>query len=140
MTYQRNSRSLTTLLVVLAIWATLLAAWIWLDAALWIIAPIGFFTLPAVYDLTANPSAGTTLNPQTLGWHAGHANAEVALDQIAHIRLDTRLDMSVRATVALKTGRKIRLPFESTPPHRAFETALKDAGLKVERHHFTFIQ
>jgi hypothetical protein len=48
--------------------------------------------------------------------------------------------MSVRATVVLKTGRKIKLPFEATPPHRALETALHARGITTERHHFTLIQ
>ena len=39
-----------------------LAARIWLEAALWIVLVLGAFTLPALYDLYANPSAGLTLN------------------------------------------------------------------------------
>jgi len=138
--FQRDARRLPTALVVAGVWAVLAAAWFFLGAAWWIIGVLALFTLPALYDLAANPSAGLVLERQRLHWHSGKRHASLGLNEIAHMRLDTRLDFSVRATAVLHTGRKIRLPFESTPPHQALETALQDAGLKVERHHFTLMQ
>ena len=64
----------------------------------------------------------------------------VAFSEIDHFRLDTRLDFSVRATVVLRSGRKIRLPFEATPPHQAFEDALTARGVTVKRFHFQLLQ
>ncbi len=56
------------------------------------------------------------------------------------VLLDTRLDFSVRASVVLADGgRKIRLPYESTPPHKALEAALLARGIAVQRHHFSLI-
>ena len=62
--------------------------------------------------------------------------AEVPLSEIDHIRLDTRWDFSVRATVLLTNGKRLRLPYEALPPHRSFEAALQARGIRVERHHF----
>ena len=138
--FDQQARSRKTLLIVVSIWVALVAAWIWLDAALWIVAFLAAFTLPAVSDLIRNPLSGLTLNNQTLSWFSGRRNGTLALSEIDHIRLDTRLDFSVRVTAVLTTGRKIRLPFESTPPHQAFQDALETRGVRTQRHHFQLLQ
>lgn len=138
--FTRSARSRATAIAVLGLWGVLLAAWLWLDAALWIVIPLALFGLPALYDLVADPKAGLRLEDDTISWFSGQRTATLALEEIDHMRLDTRLDFSVRASAVLKTGRKIRLPFESTPPHQAFEDALLARGLKVQRHHFQLFQ
>ncbi|MGJ8545005.1 MAG: hypothetical protein ACSHWZ_06145 [Sulfitobacter sp.] len=140
LTYETRGRSLRLALIVAAIWAALLGARLYFDAALWIIGAVWVFTLPALWDLASNRRAGLTLTSASLHWHTGRAHGQINLDDIDHIRLDTRLDLSVRATVIPKAGRKLRLPFEATPPHRAFESALNGAGITTQRHHFTLIQ
>ena len=139
-TFERTGRTYGAALVVGAIWIALAAAWLWLEAATWIILGLALFTLPAVLDFARNPASGLHLGTDTLSWHSGRRSAEVALEDIEHMRLDTRLDFSVRATVVLHTGRKIRLPFESTPPHQAFEDALVARDIKVLRFHFQLFQ
>ena len=139
-TYTHHPRSKTTLGVLCVIWVALFSAWFWLEAAPWVLVILGAFTLPAVYDLAANPAAGTTLSADTLSWHAGRATGDIALNRIHHIRLDTRLDLSVRATVVLTSGVKIKIPVAATPPHRPFEQALQSADVTVLRHHFSLIQ
>ena len=138
--YRRPARRLLTGVVVTLVLGLLLAAWIWFEAATWLMIVLALFTLPAFFDLVANPAAGLELSGQTLRWFSGRRTAEVPLPAIVHVRLDTRLDFSVRASVVLQTGRKIRLPFEATPPHREFEAALEGAGIKVMRHHFQLLQ
>ena len=138
-TFERRGRNRATLLVLLLVWAALAAAWVWLEAAGWLLALFALATLPALWELVANPAAGLRLSGQELEWFTGRRDAQVALAQIHHVRLDTRLDLSVRATVVLRSGRRIRLPFEATPPHRAFEAALTDRGVAVERHHFMLV-
>ena len=138
--FEQQARSRRTLVIVLGVWAVLIAAWVWLDAAWWIMAFLGAFTLPAVYDLIRNPKAGLRLDAQTLSWFSGRRQGALELSEIEHIRLNTRLDFSVRVTAVLTTGRKIRLPFESTPPHQTFENALLARGVKTQRHHFQLLQ
>ena len=138
--YRRTSRSLTTALVVAGVLLALWAAWMWLEAAPWLMLVLAVFTLPAVYDLAANPAAGLELRSEELRWYSGRREVQIALTDIDHVRLDTRLDFSVRASAVLASGRKIRLPFEATPPHRAFEEALEAKGIKVMRYHFQLMQ
>ena len=139
-TYRRRARSRTALLLLPMIWAALTAAWLWLDASGWIIGLLGLFTLPALWEVFSYPASGLTLDQNSLSWFTGKRDAKIALAQVDRVRLDTRLDMSVRATVILRTGRKIKLPFEATPPHRSLEAALQARGVATERHHFTLIQ
>lgn len=138
--WQRAARNWPTLITVAAIWIVLAFAAFVLDAVWWVIAIVALFTLPALYDLGRNPVAGVRLDAYTLSWFSGKARAEVALAEIDHIRLDTRLDFSVRASVVLTSGRKVRLPFEATPPHQMLEDALSARGVAVQRHHFSLRQ
>ncbi|WP_245764221.1 hypothetical protein [Sulfitobacter marinus] len=138
--YGRRGRNSLGISVLILLWAALLYAWVSLDAAPLIIGVIGICSLPALYDVVANPAAGLSLSPTSLTWHSGNRTAEISLPEISHIRLDTRLDFSTRATVILNTGRKLRIPYEATPPHKAFEQALNARNLKTERHHFSLKQ
>lgn len=139
-TYHARGRSKGTALVVAAVWLGLLGLWLGFEANLWIVAFLALFTLPACWDLVQNPASGLSLTQTQLSWHSGKRRAEVALDEIDHIRMDTRLDFSVKVTLILKTGAKLRLPFEATPPHQAFEAALQDRGLATKRFHFQLMQ
>ncbi|MFY0645649.1 hypothetical protein [Sulfitobacter geojensis] len=139
-TYTRQGRSRTTAVVVLAIWTAIVSAWALLDMAPWLVALVGLCTLPAMWDHYTNPLSGLTLEDGNILWFSGKRRGAVAFDEIDHVRLDTRLDFSVRATLVLKTGAKLRLPFEATPPHEAFEQALNARGLATKRFHFQLFQ
>lgn len=137
--FHREGRNKATLYAVVAVWAGLFAAYLLVDAAPWILAAIGLFTLPALWDLYKNPSSGLTFTPDALTWFTGARNASVAWREIDRVRLDTRLDFSVRASAVLHSGRKIRLPYECTPPDELLEAALNARGVRTERHHFSLI-
>ncbi len=139
-TYQRNHRSTGSLILLPAIWLALIGSAVLVDAAPLLIGILAACTLPLLWDLIKNPPAGLTLTQASLKWHSGTQTAEIALKEIELIRLDTRLDFSVRATVILKNGRKIRIPFEATPPHQTLENALHAKAIKTERHHFSLRQ
>lgn len=128
-----------TLFVVLGVWVALGAAILLIDASPWLMGALALFTLPAVWDLLKNPASGLRFTPRALIWFTGNRDAEVGWHEIEKVRLDTRLDFSVRASVVLHSGRKIRLPYESTPPHQLLEAALNARGVRTERHHFSLI-
>jgi hypothetical protein len=138
--FRRQARNLSTAVTLGVIWLALVLAWLFWDAAWWIIGFLEVFTLPALVDLIRNPASGLDLDSDTLSWFSGRRQASIPRREIDHLRLDTRLDFSVRASVVLETGRRIRLPFESTPPHQAFENALTAQGIKVRRTHFQLRQ
>ena len=138
-TYTSNGRRPATVITVLAIWAALIAAYILLEAEPLILAVIGTFTLPALYDLARNPRSTLMLDETHLRWTSGRQDAEIALSEIDHLRFDTRLDMSVRLSVVRPSGVKIRVPYPATPPHTTFEPLARSAGITTRRYHFSLI-
>lgn len=137
--YEAQGRRPATAAIVCVIWAVLLAAYVWLDAAPVILVVVGLFTLPALYDFCANPRSGLSLDATHLRWHSGRQHAEIALSEIDHLRFDTRLDLSVRLSVVRPSGVKIRVPYAATPPAADAEGAAAHAGLRTRRHHFSLM-
>lgn len=135
--YTRQGRNRAALWIVPSVWLLLLTATLRLEASVWLMLLIGAFTLPALWELITNPASGLTMDAQSITWFTGNRSAELELSEIERFRLDTRLDLSVKATAILKSGRKIRLPYECTPPHQRFEAELNARGIRTERHHFS---
>lgn len=137
--FETTGRNRKTLISFAIVWAVIAVAVFWLDASLWLMGLIGLCTAPALYDLIAGRRSGVALAAEGLSWFAGQRTGDITWDQISHMRLDTRLDFSVRASAVLTSGRKVRLPLESTPPADTFEEVLRTRGIKVERHHFSLL-
>ena len=114
-----------------------LAAILLVDAAWWLMAILALTTLPALWDLYADPSAGVHLGKAQLDWNSGRRHGMLDLAEIDHMRFDTGWDFSVRVTAMLRDDKQVRLPYDALPPHRDFETALQAHDIRVERHHFT---
>lgn len=137
--YQTTGRNRATLITVVAVWAAIAAAILWLEAAPWLMGLAALATVPALIDLVSGRASGVRVNADGLHWFSGRRTGEIAWPRISHIRLDTRLDFSVRASAVLTSGRKVRLPLEATPPADLFEQELASRGVKVERHHFSLL-
>lgn len=135
--FTRHNRSPKAMIMVISVYAGLIALVILFDAVWWIIALLALSTLPALWDIARGTQAGVILDQTTLHWFSGSREAQVDLADIDHVRLDTRWDLSVRVSLVLRSDKRIRLPDESTPSHKEFERVLQQAGLRVERHHFT---
>ncbi len=135
--FSRHARTPRTVAIVIAIYMVLVAAVVLVDAAWWLMAGLAVLTIPALFDLWRDPSTGIRLGPNSLDWHSGRRSGSLGLSEIDHMRFDTRYDFSVRVTAVLKNEKKVRLPYEALPPHRAFETEFTVRGIRVERHHFT---
>lgn len=135
-TFTRQGRSPRTLAILIVIYAMLIGAIILIDAAWWLMGALALVTLPALWDLWQDPHAGICLDDDKLNWHTGRHAGTLGLTEINHIRFDTRWDFSVRVTVVLRDKTRVRLPYDTLPPHHAFETALAERGIRVERHHF----
>ncbi len=134
--YTRHNRTPRTVLILVCVYAALIALIILFDAAWWLIGLLALATLPALWDIARGTRAGMSLDHDGIRWFSGNREGHVALADIDYVRLDTRWDFSVRASLVLQSGKRIRLPDESTPPHRDLETVLEQAALRVERHHF----
>jgi hypothetical protein len=132
----RNGR---TAAVVATVWVVLVLLLTVLDAAPAIVAGLGLFTLPALWDLVSDRPSGLTLTEDSLHWFSGKQADTIPLPRIKAVRLDRRLDLSFRVSVVLRDDRRIRLPQECLPPISLLETALTRAGLRVERHPFALL-
>ncbi len=136
--HQLSARRPGALLSIAIIWAVLLGLWLLLDAALWIVMPIGLFTLPAVFEAARGDVARLTLRSDTLNWNSRRHSGQAPLKDIDHVRFDTRLDFAINARLHLVNGAVVRLPVECVPPYGTFCAALDEIGVRHERHHFSF--
>ena len=137
--FEAQGRQPRTAITLALVWSALVLLYVQFDAAPWVLGILAAFSLPALWDLVANPAAHMRFCPAHVEWSSGRRTAEVPWSQIDHVRLDTRLDLSVKATFVLVTQRRLRVPFEATPPHERLEAALNARGVRVERHHFSLL-
>ncbi|MVO15797.1 hypothetical protein GO984_08245 [Rhodobacteraceae bacterium CY05] len=121
----------------MGIYTTLTFAVVVLQASWWAVAFLALPTLPALWDLWRNTRSELTLDATQVIWRSGQLSDSVTLDQINLVRFDTRWDFSVRVTLILTSGDKLRLPPQVLPPHLMLENALQLRGVQTERHHFT---
>lgn len=131
-----SGRSLRAFLVLMLIWLALLTLWFVLQASVWVVGLVMLVTLPALLDFATGRRAWLRMDDTVLRWGSGRAEGDVALARIDHVRLETRLDFSIRARLVLEDGRRITLPQDSLPPHPRLQDALEARGIRTERHHF----
>lgn len=134
--FTRQGRSTAALLATAAWLAALAGLWFGLSAAGWLVALLTLPAVPAVLDLMRNPAAGLAISEGRIAWYSGSLKDSAALADIERVRFDTRWDFSVRTTLVLHGGKRLRLPQEATPPHAEMERELTRRGLRTERHHF----
>lgn len=134
--FERRGRSARAIALLAAIYGLLIALVVVVDAAWWLVLLLALTTLPALWDVLRDSRAGLRLTRDRLDWHTGRRQGTLALAEIERMRFDTRWDFSVRVSALLAGDRQVRLPHEATPPHHAFETALTERGVAVERRHF----
>lgn len=136
--YRTSGRNRRTVAALFVFYCVLIGLIVVVQAAPWLMALLALVTLPALWDLYSNRSAGLSLDDARLSWYTGRRSAEIALAEIDHMRFDTRLDFSVRVSAVLHNEKRIRLPYEALPAHRVLEAAFEARNVRVERHHFTF--
>lgn len=104
-----------------------------------ILGALALLGVPLALDLWRAPEAWLTLTDEALEWRHGGASVAIPLPRIERVRLDTRLDLSVRATVETGQARPPRIPPPCMPPHKTFEAALRARGVAVRRRHFSLL-
>ena len=137
--HHARGRNARTALVLAGVWALLITLWRGFDAAPWIVAGLGLFTLPALWDLLSDRPSGLILTDDHLQWHSGQQGDTIPCARIKAVRLDRRLDLSYRVSVVLRDDRRIRLPHDCLPDTGRLEAALQRAGIRVERHPFSLL-
>jgi hypothetical protein len=134
--FERRGRSARVIALLAGVYAVLTGLVVLVDAAGWLMLLLALPTLPALWDILQDNRAGLRLTRDQLDWYSGRRQGTLALAEIERMRFETRWDFSVRVTVLLKGDKQVRLPHEATPPHSAFEAALAERGVAVERRHF----
>ena len=137
--YKRSGRNLPTLVTVGAVWVAIAMLYYAIDLAGWIAVLFLLFTIPALYDLVVDREAGLSVSGEKIEWFAGRQTGESLWSKVEHVRFDTRIDLSVKISLVLHNGRRVKLPIEATPPHRELEAVLENIGVKTSRHHFSFV-
>lgn len=138
LSHELSARRPKSMLMIGLTWIILILLWLLMDAALWILIPIGLFTLPAIFEAVRGDVAKLTLSSDALTWQSARHSGQAPVTDIDHLRFDTRLDFAINARLHLINGATIRLPVECVPPYDAFCAALDSAGIRHERHHFSF--
>ena len=139
LSFHRIGRSRRNVVALVLIWTALLAMLVLLQAAIWIVVFLWLFTLPLAWEIWKNPESRLTLDTYEIGWQGILGGDRGTLKQIDKVRFDRRLDMSMRVTLVLADGRKIRLPHDVLPPHERLEAALQAQGVRTERNPFSLM-
>lgn len=139
MEYRWQARNPRALLILAVLWALILFAWTVLDAAPWIVVLAALALVPALFEVGRNTTARFTLTDRGIDWETAGQQARVARDDIARLQLDTRLDLTLRATLWRTDGTRLRIPPQATPPARLLLPALDAAGYDYTRRHFSFL-
>jgi hypothetical protein len=137
--HRNTGRTPRTALVLAGVWGVLILLVVVLEAAIWIVAGLALFTLPALWDLVTDRAAGLVLTGDSLHWFSGRRSDTIPLARVKAVRLDRRLDLSYRSTIVLSDDRRIRIPQECLPDIPVLEAALVKAGVRVERHPFSLL-
>lgn len=137
--FSRSARSAAAIGWVAAWWAALVILYFVIDAAPVIVLLLGAISLPALFDIGAGATSTLRIDAQKIEWRSGARGAHLPRGQLKSVRLDTRLDLSLRMTLITDQGGKIRLPYECVPKANAIEKALKSYDIPYERHHFTLL-
>ncbi len=136
--YENQGRSLKTLMAVLAVYA-LIAVLYSFGTLIWVLILLALFTIPAILDLVLNNTATFSLDDTHVHWKNRAQEGEVPFENIEKVRFDGRFDLSVRISLITTEGKKIKLPYDVLPPSHPLETAMKERGLRTERHPFTLL-
>lgn len=137
--FTRAGRTQATGIVLAVVYVALVAALIFLSVTFWIIAGLFLFTVPAIWDLVKNPKSGMEITDAAISWEHGKNSATIQKPEIERIRVDLRLDRSVKLTLIMKTGRKIRVTQPSIPPLAQLEQALQDHGYAYQKNPFSLL-
>jgi hypothetical protein len=137
--FTRHARRRSNGLILLGVWSLLLLIWLQFDASPWIIAVLTLATAPALWGWAKGRRAGLSASDAGLSWYSGPHGASLHWAEVQHLRLDTRLDWSIRATLTLTNGQRLRLPLEAVPDPDALEAVFQARNIAVERHHFSLL-
>ena len=137
--YERRGRSIVTAILLAVIYAILAIGMIFLSLSQWLVGIVFVFSLPALWDLISDVRSGMSITAQDVSWYHGKNSTTIPLADIKQFRIDLRMDRSVKLTIELENGRKIRVAQPATPPLAELETTLPKAGIPFRKNPFSLL-
>ncbi|MEM9580526.1 MAG: hypothetical protein AAF891_07540 [Pseudomonadota bacterium] len=137
--FRRSARRPKAILTLLVWWLGLALIYVGLNAHPGIIALLGLFTLPALYDIGAGNLAELRIDEKEIAWRSGRRAGDLPRGALKTVRLDTRLDFSLRMTLHTHQGQRLRLPYECVPRAQDLKDALTRQDIPFEHHHFALM-
>jgi len=122
---------------IVAVWACVLLGLVVLNMVWWLAVILLAFTLPALWDVVRNSHAWVEVWPNRIIWQSALDSGDRS--DIDHVRLNRRFDGGMKITLVHVGGATTRLQPDVAPPVDAFQAALEDAGIAVQRHPFSIL-
>lgn len=137
--YERRGRTALTAIVVALVYIFLAVGLVYLNLSQWLVL-IGFvLTLPAFFDLISDVQSGMTISSDEVSWFHGKKTAAIPLADARRFRIDLRMDRSVKLSIELENGRKIRVAQPATPPLKELEDILSKMGIEYRKNPFSLL-
>lgn len=137
--FQRDARSLRSIVLVAAWAAAVGLIWVVFDARGWVLALLALPLLPSLWELWRPHAAWLRITDTHLSWRSLRSSGDISLAEIDHIRMVTRSDFSVRATIHTHPGTHHQIPPEVTPKASVLEAALQQRQVALKIQHFTVL-
>ena len=139
LTFERLGRSSATAFILAAVYAVL--AWLWyaLSISPVLMGLLVLVTLPAIFDLIANPKSEFSLDEQNLAWRHGRRNVSIPRHEIERMHIHLRMDRSIKLIVEMKNGRKIRVMQPAIPPLSILEGGFEEQEMPFQKHPFSLL-
>ena len=136
LSFERRGRQPKNVAITGAAAIALVAAVVILDLHPVIAAIVAVMMLPAIWDIVVGADATMTIDNTHLTWRMGGRGDSYDLHEIERVTTNLTWDFSRKATVFAKSGAKHRIPPPCLPPDVAFDLALRERGVAVERSLF----
>ncbi|MGX9353723.1 hypothetical protein ACS3SW_00765 [Roseobacteraceae bacterium S113] len=137
--YEASARGPRVLAILGLWWGLVLLGLFAINLSPWIAGVLLLVSLPAVIEMARGATAWLEVSETSIAWGSGRRSGDVARNEIEKVRFDTRLDLSVRVSLVLVSGRRVRLPYECIPRAARLKEALEAAGYVHEHHHFALM-
>jgi len=140
MKHSRSFRNRKQAILLALLWGAGFGLYIVLEASPIIVALLFLVSLPAAYDFLRGDTATLEITSEHVKWSWRKHDHTVDLSNIAHVQLTTRLDLSLRMTLHLTSGRKLRVidPCVIGTAHD-LEMTFANFGIRVKRSHFSLL-
>ncbi len=136
--FRKQGRNPATSIGIALVWGIAMVLYTRYDAHILIIAVLIAVTVPACLDWIKNPQSGLDIDAHQVRWFSAKRTGTIDRGDIDHFRFHTGLDGTRRIVLVDRQGRKTRLPYESTPPHKPLKHWLRLAEIPFQDRHFSW--